>query len=638
MSNPKLPDTKRTTLTEQAQHLLEFVQIENAQTRFDRLIVPILLIIGIIYGGMQALRHNSAEAIFFALSVILLLVFAASKPIQSAIMGREFNRRHALHTILFWVYGVIAINLFQLLWVAPVQGKQSAYFFTLLICTIAVTLMAARSLLIMTKPFYAFFSTKIPLWEQLLLTLNESVAMLLVAGFWGWHINHLLTPTLFTVSVSPTYLLAVGGAVLLYYVSIQFMWIQGFNNWVSKNSVWVSLARLFAPFALIAVTMLIAQRLILRADPRTANLTGGESATLAVLAIAPIIWLIILVIILLVYTGRRGIRQRFLPDMLLERLPKRINKALSSISDMDMLLVLIALATSIPTYLLVIGGDSSQFVGEIRAQVLQTAGAIITNAEQVLALIFAAPFYLLILALFILYGYVLSRPTVSAKERDDLVERLPLSFLIILTIVLYLFALPFSQVFVEGRLPQLPQDLGHILAFNVVIPLFLLYAHYFIFIRIPYMRGQSRWRVSHNTYLNDQLRSVDRRLDDLNRQIQQLDQTWQQARNGEGNFNLTQNFDTLYRFVQVNSVRDDLNTRRLQIISDRQQLAEISEAPISLSVARLPVRIVSFGIPLLLAIQIYQWAVVNNGLREVIENPNLTVIDFFRAILEQTQF
>jgi hypothetical protein len=47
---------------------------------------------------------------------------------------------------------------------------------------------------------------------------------------------------------------------------------------------------------------------------------------------------------------------------------------------------------------------------------------------------------------------------------------------------------------------------------------------------------------------------------------------------------------------------------------------------------------VSLGIPLLLAIQIYQWAVLSNGLREIINNPNLTVVDFFREILSQLQF
>ena len=60
-------------------------------------------------------------------------------------------------------------------------------------------------------------------------------------------------------------------------------------------------------------------------------------------------------------------------------------------------------------------------------------------------------------------------------------------------------------------------------------------------------------------------------------------------------------FEALYRYVHLNGLRDDLNMQRLQIVSDRQQLAELSDAPISIAVARLPVRIVTIGIPLLLA-------------------------------------
>jgi hypothetical protein len=85
-------------------------------------------------------------------------------------------------------------------------------------------------------------------------------------------------------------------------------------------------------------------------------------------------------------------------------------------------------------------------------------------------------------------------------------------------------------------------------------------------------------------------------------------------------------------------MRDDLNMQRLQLVAERQQLTEISETPISVTVARLPIRVVSIGIPLLLAIQVYQWAVVNNGLREIVNNPNLDVVDFFREILSQLQF
>jgi hypothetical protein len=78
--------------------------------------------------------------------------------------------------------------------------------------------------------------------------------------------------------------------------------------------------------------------------------------------------------------------------------------------------------------------------------------------------------------------------------------------------------------------------------------------------------------------------------------------------------------------------------QRLQVVAERQALAELSEAPVALAVARLPVRVVSIGVPLLLIIQIYQWAILNNGLQEIINNPNITVLEFFRALLQQAQF
>ena len=61
-----------------------------------------------------------------------------------------------------------------------------------------------------------------------------------------------------------------------------------------------------------------------------------------------------------------------------------------------------------------------------------------------------------------------------------------------------------------------------------------------------------------------------------------------------------------------------------------------SEVP--LAIAKLPTRVVRYGVPLLLGINIYQWAVVNGGLREITNNPNLNIVEFFQIILQQTQF
>ncbi|HVU13956.1 MAG TPA: hypothetical protein VHD90_21910, partial [Phototrophicaceae bacterium] len=184
----------------------------------------------------------------------------------------------------------------------------------------------------------------------------------------------------------------------------------------------------------------------------------------------------------------------------------------------------------------------------------------------------------------------------------------------------------------EGRLPQLPQDLARILAFNVVIPLALLYGHYLALIRQPYASGQKRWRERQTHHFTMLLSTIEHRINLLNTEIQQIDQRWQ-AEPDDG-----QRIQTLYRYVQLNSQRDDLHTQRLQVVADRQQLTDLSDAPVSLAVARLPVQVVTIGIPLLLGIQIYQWAVLNNGLRDIVNNPNISIFDFFRAILHQANF
>jgi hypothetical protein len=411
------------------------------------------------------------------------------------------------------------------------------------------------------------------------------------------------------------------------------MWLQRWNDWLSKNAVWVRLARVLAPLAALVTIMVIGNYFIERSDPRTANLLGDSNTSLAVLSLAPVILLMIFVIMLLVYTSNKGLRQRFLPDLLLDRLPGRVAKFLRSISDMDMLLIIGVMATLIPAYLLLLG-DTGGVIGSLRQQILQRGSALIETSEQALAVLFAMPFYFLSILLLGLYALVMSRSTLTAQERDELIAKLPVGFLIILIITLYLFAVPFSQVLTEGRLPQLPQDSGRILLFNILIPLVLLYLHYFIFVRLPYGRGQSRWREAHATLLARQLSMIERRIQNLNQELERLDSQWQQGNDANANLR----FDTLYRYVQLNGMRDDMNMQRLQLVAERQQLAEISETPVSVAVARLPIRVVSIGIPLLLAIQIYQWAVLNNGLREIANNPNINVVDFFREILGQLQF
>lgn len=612
----------------------EFMQaVQISDTRFDRLLVPILLFAGVAYAGFQVIRGDWVEAAFFGAGVALLLVLAAVKPVQQRVLRTRFNHKHALYTVFFWVYGAIWLNLVRLLPFAQPTGKSSAYYYTLLIALIFISLMLARSLLLLTPRFQRIFVSQIPIWEQVLVAANEGIALGMLALFASNLLVRLFQPDVFTTRFDVPYTLGIGAVIGLYFIGMQLMWLQRWNDWLSRNAVWVRLTRLLAPFAAVVTIMVITRRFIERTDPRTASLMGDSNTNLAVLALAPVILLVIVVIILLVFTSNTGLRRRFLPDLLLERLPTRVAKLLSSVSDMDMLLILGVMATSIPAYMLLLG-DSGGVIGALRQQILQRGSALIETSEQALAVLFATPFYILAIALLALYALVISRSSLTAHERDELVAKLPIGFLIILVITLYLFAVPFSQVLTEGRLPQLPQDSGRILLFNILIPLVLLYAHYFVFVRLPYARGQSRWREGHAAILAQQLSLIEQKIQSLNRELQDIDQRWRKHTIG----NTRMQLETLYYYVQLNGMRDDLNMQRLQLVAERQQLTEISETPISVTVARLPIRVVSIGIPLLLAIQVYQWAVVNNGLREIVNNPNLDVVDFFREILSQLQF
>jgi hypothetical protein len=607
----------------------QFMQAVNADSLM-RFIIPGLLLIGVLWGSWQAFMGDWLEFGFAVAGVVMLLALTAFQPFQKHILGQSFNRRHALYVALSWLYASTGLGLFRLLQTSPFTGKASEQTYFILILFIAFAWMLLRSLLILTRPFYPRFVTGIPLWEQILIAINEGVAAGALATFGANVLVHVLQPDVFTTRVDVPYVAGVGFVIVCYYVGIQLMWLRRWNNWLSQSAVWIRLMRLLAPLALIVTTMVMVRRFIERADPRSASLIGGSGIDLAILALAPVIWLLIFVSVIIVYTSRRGIRQRFLPDLLLDRLPKRVGDFLRSISDMDMLLILGVLATLIPAYMILFG-DTGGVIGGLRQQILQRGSALIETSEQALAVLFSLPFYLLIVVLLALYGYTLSRRTLAANQRNELVDRLPIGFMIILIITLYLFALPFSQVITEGRLPQLPQDLGRILAFNVVIPLLLLYSHYFVLIRQPYARGQKRWREQQSQQYTTQLNSIDHRILTLNGEIARLDAQWQREPN-------VQKIETLYRYVHLNGQRDDLNMQRLQVVSDRQQLAELSETPVSIAIARLPVRVVTIGIPLLLAVQIYQWAILNNGLRDIVNNPNITIFEFFRTILQQTQF
>jgi len=188
----------------------------------------------------------------------------------------------------------------------------------------------------------------------------------------------------------------------------------------------------------------------------------------------------------------------------------------------------------------------------------------------------------------------------------------------------------------SGDIPNFQQDLGYILAFDVLIPLVLFYAHYYLLIRLPYGRGQSRWRIEHAVELESRLKSVDEELAKLQKNIDRCEVIWKNRVNLKSTRD--DQIGMLFDLIDLNGKRDRLNMERLQILSDRQELQDVSEAPISLTVASLPNRIIQYGIPLVLVFKIYEWAIVNDGLREVANNPNIGIIEFFQLILENTNF
>ena len=144
--------------------------------------------------------------------------------------------------------------------------------------------------------------------------------------------------------------------------------------------------------------------------------------------------------------------------------------------------------------------------------------------------------------------------------------------------------------------------------------------------------GQRKWRDQHNEHLHYEETRVQSRIKSLDNEITRIEKRWGRIRDEE------EKIETLYKFVELNSNRDSRNMDLLRIIRQRQELDEVSETPISVTIASLPTRVISVGIPLLLAFKIYEWAVVNNGLREIANNPNIGVIEFFQIILQQTQF
>lgn len=599
---------------------------------------PVLMAVGILYLMLLLFRQDWLTVVLFLPGFAVLVGVSVSDGIKARLIGGPFTLRHALYIVLYWFFSAIWVLLLGILLQTPAAGKESQLFYIALIAWLQFTWAAGRSLIIAAWPWaHRTFSTRIPLWEQVLIAINETLAIGLMAYVWGTVSVQIFQPFVFTLQINWPYAVGMGLATFIYWVLVQLMWTQATNEWLSQNRVWVVLARILSPFVLVVTTLLIANRFTEQTDPRTASLLDSRDIDLTVLGLFPVIWLLVVVVMGLVFTSRSSLRELFLPETLLNLMPARAQRILRAISDMDLLLVVGVLTTTIPVYLLFLGSEGG-IVSTARQLILQRGSALVETSEQALAILFVLPFYLFILLILLLYAVVISRPAMPARIRDSLMKRLPFGFLITLIITLYLFAVPFTQVFSESRLPTLPRDLGRILSFYVFVPLLLLYLHFYLLVRFPYGRGQRLWREREAVALEKELNTIDRRITNLNQEITRMDQRWQMAPRSDEPAALRGRMDTLHRYIHLNGERDNLNMERLRIVASRQQLAEISETPLSVAVARMPVRVISVGIPLLLLFQLYQWAVLNEGLREVVNNPNITVSDFIRILLDNIEF
>lgn len=603
----------------------------SSENPFDHFYAPALTLIGGGYSVLQILRGDLLLAGISTFSAALMLLLMLLPALQKTLLRQTFNRRHAAYIAYFWIFSLLWASVLRALLDIPPLGKDSELFYIFLVLLVVFTYRAALLLFALTRRGYAIFISNLSLWEQILVVVNEFIAAGLFAYISGRLLAVFVQPNIFTLQIDPFY---TGGLLLLafvYYFVMQLMWFRRWNDWLGRNVVWVRLARFFTPLALVIMTTMISRHFAILSDARSANLLGTANLNQAILALSPLVWMMIFFVFLLVYTGRRGLRQRFLPDLLLDHLPPRLKEFLETISDMDILLLCGVMMSSIPLHLFLFDDEAVGVIDLLRQQIEQQ-NALIDSSEQALALLFALPFYLLALTFMGLYAYVIANPDLPAKARDELVSKLPLGMLIIFIIVLYLCAVPFSQVLSEGRLPQLPQELGRVLAFDVLIPLVLLYLHYFLLVRLPYGRGQSRWREQEVRRLDRELERNQLNIKMLESDILRIDHTWASIRGVE------QRLDLLYKLTELNGKRDQMNMDRLKVLSEKQELTEISDAPLSLTIARLPLRIVSLGIPLLIVFKVYEWAILNDGLREIANNPNIGLIEFFQIVLQQLEF
>ena len=253
-------------MTERKRITHQFMQAVGSDPLL-RVIIPALLILGIFWAGWQVLRGDWLQFALSVISVALLVVLTAVEPVQRRVLRQPFNRQHAVSIGMAWVFGALWLITLRLLIRSPIWGKDSEETYFAFILLIAFTWMFLRPLLMLLPFFYKRFVTAIPLWEQVLLAINEVIAAGLLATFGANAVVHAIQPETFTTRFDLTYNLGLGVVIGIYYFGMQAMWTQRWNDWISRSAVWIRLARLVAPLVLVVTTMVIVRHFIDRADP-----------------------------------------------------------------------------------------------------------------------------------------------------------------------------------------------------------------------------------------------------------------------------------------------------------------------------------------------------------------------------------
>ena len=336
---------------------LNLLRVSDADNVVDRWLLPILILLAMAFTGWQMLNGAWLLVLVSLAGIALMVTLATVQPIRRMILQRDFTRHHAFYVAIIWVCALLTVYVARQLIALPATGKESQLFYVFLVLMIAIVFRLLLAIYALFPAGYQLFMSRIPLWEQVLVAINEFVAAGLMALILGGELARALQPDVLTLRFDFWYSLGLMVAVITYYGLVQMMWVQRWNQWLSQRTVWLPIARVLFPFALVMATAIIIRHFTRLSDPRSANLLGTASIDQTILALSPIIWMMFFFGVLVVYTGNEGLRRLLLPDRLLKLLPERTYRALRTVSDMDVLMIIGAIASVIPLQVFVFNND-----------------------------------------------------------------------------------------------------------------------------------------------------------------------------------------------------------------------------------------------------------------------------------------